>query len=125
MKKSIKKSILALLIALSSGVIMLFFGSAVNGWNETLVKKEWILKEFLTSRQISDQYVNKIEYAVLDGKIETINGKLDLLLAHKGLVYEEKENCPFPPCLCPKPPCSKKNKKESELVQNDSDLEGY
>lgn len=125
MKKKFKKLISPLVAAVIGGIVLLFITSAVNGWNDTLVKKEWILKEFLTSKQISEHYVNKIEYAILDGKISILDEKLDILLAYNGLVYDKKEECPFPPCICPNPPCPKKKKVKSKLVQNDTDLEGF
>lgn len=125
MKKRHKKAIAAVSTTVIGGLIVLFFANALANYDGTLAKKTWVVTEFLTRQEITANYLNKVEYAVISGKLEALDGKLNLLLSYNGLVYGEPEDCPNPPCVCPRPPCPKKKKKESELVHNDTDAWGF
>lgn len=116
MKKQ-TKNIIAGVIA---GIFVLLTGSALSGWNETLVKKIDLSENYLNKNEIDENFCKKSEFQLLKQRVEHVANtqirfetKLDALILHFGVkVAQGKEECPYPPCRQPK-------KKTTEVVVED------
>ena len=100
--KNIKVGILSGLIV---GFCVLLVSLMFEGWSQTLVKKNDLLKEYPNRIEVANNCASVTDYrvlmerseAILD-RLDRVDSKLDALIFHSGVAFNE---------ICSDPPCKK------------------
>ena len=119
-KTRFKNVKIGLISSICSGLLILVLSLMFMGWENTLVKKNDLLEKYPDRKEIASNYVSIAEYNIIKERSQTlvesvarVEEKLDLILIHNNISYQDKnEFCPFPPCQ------DKKPKKDKRMVKN-------